>query len=246
MTGCTLTAPRSAMIYKTLAHYYDALVHDDEATRAWVDWVEEFHPGKKFLELACGSGEITCLLAQNHQVTAMDLSADMVAEAAKKDLNLEIEFRTGDMRNLENYGRYDAIGCFCDSFNYLLTDEDVRSFFKQVHDHLVPSGLFFFDTHSMDRLEEFASDYTEAGNFEDGTQIQWNIASEDDIIYQDFAFYFPDHTIQEHHMQRVYDPTWLMETLDTWFDILSVRTDWDQEGIAEGEKYFFVCRRKED
>ena len=47
-------------------------------------------------------------------------------------------------------------------------------------------------------------------------------------------------------MQRVYDPTWLMETLDTWFDILSVRTDWDQEGIAEGEKYFFVCRRKED
>ena len=74
---------------------------------------------------------------------------------------------------------------------------------------------------------------------------QWSITSEEDVIYQDFAFYKEDGTvIQEHHMQRVYDPAWLIETLKPYFTIEKITTDFDQEGIQEGEKYFFVCRRK--
>ena len=74
------------MMYNTLARYYDALVKDDEATKAYVDWIESFHPGKKMLELACGSGEITERLARvGHRLDALDLSADMVEQAKQKD-----------------------------------------------------------------------------------------------------------------------------------------------------------------
>ena len=238
------TVSTRSMIYNTLAAYYDQLVADPEAYDAWTEWVNKFSPAGTFLELACGSGEITHRLAKTHQMSAMDLSAAMVAEAAKKDLDMEIEFSTGDMRDLSSYGKYDAIGCFCDSFNYLLDPADVKSLFKQAAEHLNDGGWFLFDTHSMDRLEEFAQDYEEAGTFDDGTQVQWTIAAMDECIFQDFAFYFPDRTVQEHHMQRVYDPEFLMSLLDEDFEVVDVCTDWEAPGIAPGEKYFFACRKK--
>lgn len=76
--------------YETLGHYYDALVKDEEASRQWVDWIESFHPGRRFLELACGSGEITEMLTENHEVTALDLSQAMLERAAEKDPDLSL------------------------------------------------------------------------------------------------------------------------------------------------------------
>lgn len=235
------------MIYDVLAGYYDQLVGDEEAVSCWTDWVESFHPGNTFLELACGTGEITSRLAENHMITALDLAPHMVEAARKKPGAEDIEYLVGDMRDLSGLPVYDAIGCFCDSFNYLLEKEEVQAFFETVSAHLKPGGLFFFDSHGMDRIEEFAGEnaYEEAGQFEDGTGVQWQISSTPDgLIYQDFAFYLPDQTVTEHHMQRVYDPEWLSEQLSPNFEILSLTTDWETEGAGEGEKYFFVCRKK--
>ena len=51
------------MMYELLAHVYDALVKDDEATACWVELVKAHIRGTELLELACGSGEITIALA---------------------------------------------------------------------------------------------------------------------------------------------------------------------------------------
>lgn len=234
------------MIYDTLAKYYDILVKDDEATRMYVDWIESFEPKKRVLELACGSGEITHQLAQDgYMIDALDLSEEMIAAAEKKDKERQIAFYAQDMRDLSNLKTYDLIVCVCDSFNYLLEKDEVSRFFKQVADHLGEGGLFCFDTHSLDRIEEFEGEYNETGEFEDGVQYQWSIMSEDDLVYQDFAFYMPDGTIlQEHHMQKVYDPQFLIDELEKHFEIVSITTDFEQEGIKAGEKYFFAARKK--
>lgn len=232
------------MMYHTLAHYYDALVGDPEAVRAWVDWIEQYARGGEFLELACGSGEITLQLSTDFNVTAMDLSADMVEQARVKDGAERINWQAGDMRDLSSFGQYDAIGCFCDSFNYILDPAEIEDFLHQCADHLKPGGWLLFDTHSMDRLEEFEEPYEETGTFEDGMNVQWVISAEEGLIYQDFAFYFPERTVTENHIQRVYDPAWLKQILEKDFDLIEIRTDFDQPGIVEGEKYFFACRRK--
>ena len=79
------------MIYNTLAHYYDALVKDEEASREWVSWIESELAPCDCLELACGSGEITEMLAQKgYTMTALDLSEEMVKQAKSKILNLAI------------------------------------------------------------------------------------------------------------------------------------------------------------
>ena len=53
------------MMYEKLAEFYDALVKDEEATKAWVDLIESYLPKGKIMELACGSGEITIALAKD-------------------------------------------------------------------------------------------------------------------------------------------------------------------------------------
>ena len=185
------------MIYDTLAHYYDALVKDDEATQAWIDWIQDFKPGNKVLELACGSGEITQQLAcLGYDMTALDLSHEMVERAKAKDNEHKIEFHVQNMLDLSNFSTYDTILCLCDSFNYILDKEDVVSFFEQVQAHLQAGGLFFFDMHSWDRLSEFSEEFNETGCFEDGCQCQWSIMAEDEFVYQDFAFYKDNQMIQ--------------------------------------------------
>ncbi len=237
------------MIYNTLASYYDDLVKDDQATQAWVDWIEHYGKPCHMLELACGSGEITCQLASlGYQMEALDLSAEMVAQAKQKDVDGKIQFYTQDMCDLSNFtSSFDAIACLCDSFNYILSIEEVASFFKQVSAHLKPGGLFYFDTHALDRIEEFKEEWNETGTFQDGLSYQWSIESDMDWLYQDFAFYLPDgKVVQEHHLQRIYTPESLEALLQEDFEIVDVRTDFDQEGIAPGEKYFYVARKKSE
>lgn len=233
------------MIYDTLAHYYDALVKDDEATQAWVDWIQASKPGKKVLELACGSGEITHQLSSlGYDMTALDLSKEMIERAKAKDTEHKIKFYVQNMLDLQNFEKFDTILCLCDSFNYLLEEGEVQTFFKQVSDHLNEEGLFFFDMHSWDRLEEFSEEFNETGSFDDGCQCQWSIMSEDELVYQDFAFYKEGQMVQEHHIQRVYDSQWIQQQLEEYFNILKITTDFDLEGLCEGEKYFYICQKK--
>jgi cyclopropane fatty-acyl-phospholipid synthase-like methyltransferase len=232
-------------IYNVLSGYYDDLVKDEQAYHDWLEWMHPYLKGNSILELACGSGEITLLLAKDgYKMQALDLSEGMIKQAKAKDIENQIEYSVHDMCDLDGYGCFDNILCLCDSFNYLLDKKQVEDFFAGVAAHLNAGGRFFFDTHALDRLEEFEEEFNETGAFVDGVQYQWSIMSEDEYVYQDFAFYRPEGLVQEHHIQRVYEPEWLLEQLKKHFQILSVKTDFIEEGIAPGEKYFYICEKK--
>ncbi len=232
------------MMYEVLASYYDALVQDEEATHAWVKLIEEHLRGKRVLDAACGSGEIAITLAKRgYQVDAFDLSAQMIQMAKRKAGSELVSWQVCDMRAMPN-ARYDAILCLCDSFNYLLSEEEVRGFFGQCYERLNNDGVLIVDMHSKDRLKEFAQEYNETGVIGD-MQYQWSIESEDDRIYQSFAFYHEDGTMQlEQHVQRVYEPAWILSVLSACGFDVKVMTDFVKEGIVEGEKQFYICRRK--
>ena len=147
------------MIYDKLSFYYDELVKDVQATQAWVNWI---------MDSVSSPCELSLLLAKNgFQVSALDLSQGMIQAAKEKDKKHKIQFYCQDMKNLSNLNTYDVITCLCDSFNYILSKEEVSLFFKEVSMHLKKDGLFFFDTHSLDRLVEFEEEFNETGCFED-------------------------------------------------------------------------------
>ena len=232
------------MMYDYLAPYYDALVADEEATKAWVSLIEDYIPKGDLMELACGSGEITIMLANHgYQVYASDLSSEMVEQAKQKAGSEKVTWRVMDMSHIEDERQYDGIVCLCDSFNYLLNEEAVHSMFQGVHAHLKENGVFIVDMHSLDRISEFEEEYNEAGKLF-GHEYQWSIQSEDDLIYQNFSFYDEDgRCTLEQHIQRVYDPMWILETLESYGFECEILTDFELEGIQPGEKYFFICRK---
>lgn len=234
------------MMYEALAAYYDALVEDEAATAEWVNFVKKHVQGQKLLEVACGSGEITLALArEGFMMSALDLSEEMLKQAQNKADSERVDWRCGNMCDLSSWPLFDGILCFCDSLNYLLSRQEVSTFFAQAYAHLRPSGVLLFDMHSQDRLSEFQTEYDEAGTV-CGVPYEWTVQAQDDCLYHNFVFYDEAARVTlEQHIQRVYDPDWILGELRQLGLQVSVYTDFVQAGIQNGEKYFYVAVKQE-
>lgn len=232
------------MMYQTLAPYYDALVQDEEATMAWVEFVNKHTTGKQVLELACGSGDVALALAkQGYHVSASDMSEAMLAIAKQKDNEKQVNWSIMDMRQMSGTDTYDAILCFCDSLNYILDKKDIKDILAQAYERVKPQGVFLFDLHSEDRLMEFEEEYCEDGMIDDHP-YEWTIFAEDRFLYQNFAFYDADAKVSlEQHIQKIYDPKEIIQLSEAVGFQVQVYTDFELDGIQSGEKYFFVCKK---
>ena len=105
-------------------------------------------PGKRMLDLACGTGTLALLQAEaGWEVTGLDLSAAMLAEARRKQraAGVEATFVEGDMRGFALARPVDLVTCCYDSLNYLLDEDELLACFSSVHQALVPGALFCFD-----------------------------------------------------------------------------------------------------
>ena len=80
--------------YKNLAASYDRLTNDVDYA-ATVDFYEQIlaREGVKprtCVDLACGTGSVTAILARRgYQVTGVDMSEEMLTEAAMKTMDME-------------------------------------------------------------------------------------------------------------------------------------------------------------
>ena len=148
--------------YEALARRYDALTADVDHD-AWADYLEKHFrrsplPIRTVLDLACGTGAITCLLARRgYEMIGVDLSAEMLSVAAEKarDLTGVIPplFLQQPMEDLDLYGTIDAGVCCLDSVNYVTRPKDLLRAFRRVHLFLEPGGLFLFDVNTPEKLE---------------------------------------------------------------------------------------------
>ena len=146
--------------YGELARYYDGLTRDVDYTQ-WVAWYQKWFqrsevPVKIVLDLACGTGTLTCLLAQaGYSMIGTDLSIEMLSEAQEKALELTCEppvFLHQSMPRLDLYGTVDAAICCLDSLNYLTNPRDVQRTFERLHLFIAPGGLLVFDINTVEKL----------------------------------------------------------------------------------------------
>lgn len=232
------------MIYHDLAQYYDDLVKDEEATLRWADLSEEVlcHPGCSILELACGSAEISWELAKRgYRLLATDLSEDMLNKAKEKNSAETLRFKALDMTQFDLNEKFDAVLCYCDSINYLSSLDDLKSMFHSVRQHLNEKGVFIFDMHTPDRLEEFSEEFIEEGLI-DTVPYQWTIMTYEDQIHHHFAFWKDGQMLQEFHVQHVFDLDDVLTLLHDEGFTTEVRVDFDQPQDSPGEKYFVIGR----
>jgi 2-polyprenyl-3-methyl-5-hydroxy-6-metoxy-1,4-benzoquinol methylase len=111
------------------------------------------------LDMACGTGGHALLIAQRgYQVTGSDLSAAMIAEAAKKAQNqkLPVAFHQGDMRTA-CHGSFDALICMNNSFGHITEPEDFSITLSNFRKNLKPGGLLFIDHFNGSFMQEIES-----------------------------------------------------------------------------------------
>lgn len=230
--------------YEALAKYYESLIQEEEAVVRWFDFTMENGKGKEYLELACGCGDLAFKLAEaGKNVLATDLSPQMIEEAKKRYSSKGLSFEIMNMLNFTTEKLFDTICCYCDSFNYLENLEEVKRVFENVYSHLHEKGVFLFDMHTLDRLKEFEDEYIEEGMLDEKIGYQWTISSEEEKIYQHLAFYTPNGLEEEEHVQTVFDPFQIVELMENIGFEVTCKTDFDQEGIVEGEKIFIIGRK---
>ncbi|MBE5788137.1 MAG: class I SAM-dependent methyltransferase [Clostridiales bacterium] len=148
-------------MYQEFAEIYDELMNDVNY-ESWADYytrllsVYGIHNGH-LCECACGTGNLTLAMERRgFSMTGADISREMLWQAAQKSRKrgLTIPFVQQDMRSLNLHRPVDAVLATCDGVNYLLTDEDLTSFFRAAYRSIRPGGALIFDISTPHKLRD--------------------------------------------------------------------------------------------
>ncbi|WP_170319757.1 class I SAM-dependent methyltransferase [Polyangium spumosum] len=94
--------------------------------------------GATLLHLGSGGGSIDVHLKQHYRVTGVDLSPNMRAHAA--ELNPEVEYLHGDIRDLRLGRTFDAV-LLHDASAYMISLDELLAAYRTAAAHLRPGGV---------------------------------------------------------------------------------------------------------
>ena len=145
--------------YHNLASSYDRLTSDVDY-QSFVDFAHELlkregEAPRTVADLACGTGSATRILAEmGYEVTAVDLSEEMLTEAMDKcsDLDSLPRFVHQPLQELQLARGVDLAVCFLDSLDYILDPKDCAEAIRRVWKSLNPGGMFIFDVNTPEKL----------------------------------------------------------------------------------------------
>jgi ubiquinone/menaquinone biosynthesis C-methylase UbiE len=132
--------------YREFSQIYDLLMVDIDYEN-WTSFIiNKIGGSRKILEAACGTGNITQILAdKNYKVTAFDISQDMLVRAySKLGRSPGVKLLNLDMTNFKIDDKFDAAICCCDGINYI-DENEAKRFFKNIYNHLASNSKFIFD-----------------------------------------------------------------------------------------------------
>lgn len=146
--------------YESLAVSYDRLTNDvpyrEILKFAQTLLAEGGCAPRSVLDLACGTGAMSLLLAEaGYQVTGADMSEEMLTVAYDKAAALPDNrpvFVCQKMERLHLPEPVDWVLCCLDSINYLTDPAACRETFRRVYRSLNPGGAFVFDVNTPEKL----------------------------------------------------------------------------------------------
>lgn len=145
--------------YEALAVSYDRLTNDVdyEATVAFYQEIlnrEGLHP-RTAVDLACGTGSVTALLARNGlKVIGVDMSEEMLTVAQQKAAQLPRapQFICQRLEQLWLPRGVDLAVCALDSLDYITDPDLCRQAIRRIYKALNPGGIFIFDVNTPEKL----------------------------------------------------------------------------------------------
>jgi len=249
------------MTYQRFAYLYDQLMEDapyEEWFQFFHKTIQKYQPSTKtVLDVGCGTGAMLVELVNNgFEPTGIDLSSDMLTIANEKLLQLgkQVPLFEQDMRRLDNIGSFDAIIVFCDSLNYLETEEDIAAAFSSFYRLLNKEGLLLFDVHSTYKIDKVFIGATFAEEEENISYI-WKSyeGAYRHSVEHDLTFFIKTETglyerYTELHKQRTYPVEYYEQHLkENGFQLLNISANFhlDEPILEKSERIFFVAKKLE-
>lgn len=250
--------------YGAFAYVYDRLMADMPYGE-WLGWLEAYweahgRPGR-IADFGCGTGTVAIPLAQaGIDVTGVDLSADMIAVARRKEAALRAElpipgaldWQVGDMREWRADRPCDAVVSLCDCLNYLTSEADLLEAFRRAFDALRPGGTFLFDMHHANQLEEYMAQEPFCLEEEEVSYI-WTCGLDEETatITHRLAFFLQEEgdkyrRVVETHRQRAYAEETVRRLLgEAGFGSVASYADFTFEPVDDREtlRMFFAATR---
>ena len=145
--------------YKNLAASYDRLTNDVDYEATVGFYMEilrrEGITPRTVVDLACGTGSVTEILARKgYRVTGVDMSEEMLTEAAMKTMDMEQPpmYSCQLLQNLRLPRGVDMAVCALDSLDYILDPADCKEAIRRAYKALNPGGIFIFDVNTPEKL----------------------------------------------------------------------------------------------
>jgi ubiquinone/menaquinone biosynthesis C-methylase UbiE len=245
--------------YNGLAQIYDKTIEIDYDR--WTKFIFDYFgskgmelKGKKLLELGCGTGNMTlCLKEKGMEVIAVDLSQEMLQTAMEKAIKkrYKIMFVNQDMTAFEMNKKFDYIFSFCDAYNYITKENQLKDSFDKVYNHLKPGGYFVFDISTAYKLIEKIGNNTFTLNEEMLCYIWDNyVETEEELLEMYITFFVKDGPLykrfQEQHIQKIWKNDMIVETLrSAGFQDIEIYDDYTMKEIGDTSlRAVFVCKRE--
>lgn len=205
-----------------LAEIYDAVMKDVDY-EAWTDYIDEIimlhhHEARDVLELACGTGTMALSMEElgYYNITATDLSPDMIRQAKRKARKVEsdIDFRTLDFLDIDLEKSFDVVFMVFDSLNYLHSREEIARLHEEVRKILKPNGIFIYDFTTprnsrkairyLDDEQDTVQNryiYHRSSRYDEKNRVHTNTFEIEQL--SESATEDPVHYLEEHH-QKIY------------------------------------------
>lgn len=141
--------------------YYDIIYDaDTKSEAAFLEEAFNRHAGagdrtKRMLEPACGSGRLVVEMARRGwKVSGFDANERCLAFARRRlaQQGLSARLWHGRMQDfaVSGGGRFELVHCLINTFRYLLSEGEARSFLQRVAGCLAPGGIFILGLHLTD------------------------------------------------------------------------------------------------
>ena len=243
--------------YQALSAYYDRFT-DDVGYADWADFFERLFARegiqpKLVLDLACGTGSLTRILAERgYEMIGADASPDMLMQAMQNTMDCDPRplFLNQRMEDLDLYGTVDVCLCCLDSINYVTDPDTLQKAFERVHLFLEPkTGLFVFDVNTPEKFARI--DGNAYVREDEDVFCVWQAAVEDGLCAYQFDIFERDGEAwtraQETHEERVYPLEQLAAMLArAGFSEIKTYGDQSFSPVRGGEDRVYFTARKRD
>ncbi|MGO5029569.1 class I SAM-dependent DNA methyltransferase [Candidatus Agathobaculum pullicola] len=243
--------------YQTLSAYYDRFTHD-VGYEQWAEFfvalfAREGVEPKLVLDLACGTGSLTRLLAQRgYDMIGVDASSEMLMQAMQNTFDCQPRplFLNQRMECLDLFGTVDVCLCCLDSVNYVTEPDVLQQAFDRVHLFLEPkTGLFVFDINTPEKFARI--DGNSYVREDEDVFCVWQAAVEDGLCAYQFDIFERDGETwtraQEAHEERVYTIPELTVMLEkAGFSEIKTYGDQSFSPVQGGEDRVYITARKRD